>query len=92
MTLEEYRKEIERLFEEHPDHHLFGYLPGAGGKLAPRLLSEMGTDRSLFESAQALQCYVGTAPVGFESSHLRKAYVRWMCNKSFRHAVHLWVD
>ncbi len=46
----------------------------------------------MFESAQALQCYVGTAPVSFESGQVRKAYVRFMCNKSFRHAVHLWAD
>jgi transposase len=90
--LEDYRKEIRRLFNEHPDHDLFGSLPGAGEKLAPRLLSEMGSDRSLFESAQALQCYVGTAPVSYQSGQVRQVYVRYMCNKSFRHAVHLWAD
>ena len=90
--LEDYRKEIRRLFNEHPDHDLFGSLPGAGEKLAPRLLSELGSDRSLFESAQALQCYVGTAPVSFQSGQVRQVYVRFMCNKSFRHAVHLWAD
>jgi len=90
--LQDYRTEIQRLFNEHPDHELFGSLPGAGEKLAPRLLSEMGSDRSLFESAQALQCYVGTAPVSFQSGQTSQAYVRFMCNKSFRHAVHLWAD
>jgi transposase len=90
--LEIYRKEIERLFKEHPDHDLFGSLPGAGPKLGPRLLSEMGSDRSLFESAQALQCYVGTAPVSFQSGQIDKVYVRFMCNKHFRHTVHLWSD
>ena len=90
--LAQYRKEIERLFEEHPDHDLFGSLPGAGPKLGPRLLSELGSDRSLFESAQSLQCYVGTAPVTFQSGQIRKARVRWMCNKHFRHAIHLWAD
>ena len=90
--LQDYRREIQRLFNEHPDHDLFGSLPGAGEKLAPRLLSEMGSDRSLFESAQALQCYVGTAPVSFQSGQVNQVYVRYMCNKSFRHAVHLWVD
>jgi transposase len=90
--LEEYRKEIRRLFDQHPDHELFGSLPGAGEKLAPRLLSEMGSDRSLFDSAQALQCYVGTAPVSYQSGQVRLVYVRFMCNKSFRHAVHLWAD
>ena len=90
--LEEYRQEIRRLFNEHPDHDLFGSLPGAGEKLAPRLLSELGSDRSLFESAQALQCYVGTAPVSFQSGQVRQVYARYMCNKTFRHAVHLWAD
>lgn len=92
IQLEQYRKEIRRLFNEHPDHELFGSLPGAGEKLAPRLLSEMGSDRSVFDSAQSLQCHVGTAPVSFQSGQVRQAYVRFMCNKSFRHAVHLWAD
>ena len=43
--LSEYRKRIEELFESHPDHDLFGSLPGAGPKLAPRLLGEIGDDR-----------------------------------------------
>jgi hypothetical protein len=30
-----YRKRIEELFGRHPDHDLFGSLPGAGLKLAP---------------------------------------------------------
>jgi transposase len=92
VQLRDYRQEIERLFQEHPDHDLFGSLPGAKEKLAPRLLSELGSDRTLFQSAQALQCYVGTAPVSFESGQVRVAYVRFMCNKSFRHAVHLWAN
>jgi transposase len=90
--LQDYRKEIQRLFEEHPDHDLFGSLPGAGAKLAPRLLSEVGSDRSLFENAQALQCYVGTAPVSFQSGQVNQVHVRFMCNKSFRYTVHLWAD
>lgn len=90
--LEQYRKEIRRLFNEHPDHDLFGSLPGAGEKLAPRLLSELGSDRTLFQSAQALPCYVGTAPVSFESGQIRQVYARYMCNKSFRQAVHLWAN
>src|ERR1700720_4379171 len=88
--LEDYRKEIRRLFDEHPDHELFGSLPGAGDKLARRLLSEMGSDRTLFEDAQALQCYVGTAPVSFQSGQVHQVYARYMCHKAFRYAVHLW--
>jgi Transposase len=40
-----YRQRIEALFARHPDHDLFGSLPGAGPKIAPRLLSEIGDDR-----------------------------------------------
>ena len=40
QQLELYRVEIEKLFAQHPDHHLFGSLPGAGPKIAPRLLGE----------------------------------------------------
>ena len=40
-----YRQRIEELFARHPDHDLFGSLPGAGPKIAPRLLSEIGDDR-----------------------------------------------
>jgi len=43
--LDEYRRRIEELFTSHPDSGLFGSLPGAGPKLAPRLLSEVGSDR-----------------------------------------------
>ena len=47
--IDSYRAEIEKLFAQHPDHDLFGSLPGAGPKIAPRLLGEIGSDRSRFE-------------------------------------------
>jgi transposase len=52
--LEAYRQQIETLFAQHPDHDLFGSLPGAGPKIAPRLLSELGEDRHRLDSPQAL--------------------------------------
>jgi transposase len=90
--LEEYRKQIEKLFAQHPDHNLFGSLPGAGPKLAPRLLAEMGDDRDRFESAQALQGYAGTAPVSYQSGPVHRVQVRWHCNKILRHSVYLWAN
>lgn len=36
-----------------PDHDLFGSLLGAGSKLAPRRLSELGEARSYLDTAQA---------------------------------------
>jgi transposase len=90
--LEAYRAQIEALFAEHPDHGLFGSLPGAGAKLAPRLLSELGSDRSLLADAQALQCLAGTAPVSFASGQAKRVLLRRHCNKHLRAAVHLWAD
>jgi transposase len=90
--LNDYRAQIERLFAEHPDHDLFGSLPGAGPKLAPRLLSELGSDRSLLADAQALQCLAGTAPVSFQSGQANRVHLRRHCNKHLRATVHLWAD
>jgi transposase len=89
--LEQYRLAIAELFTQHPDHDLFGSLPGAGEKLAPRLLSEIGQDRTLFD-VQGLQCVAGTAPVSFQSGQVHRAKIRWHCDKHLRFAVHLWAD
>jgi transposase len=90
--LQTYREQIEKLFASHPDHDLFGSLPGAGPKLAPRLLSELGEDRTLFPDVQSLQCYAGTAPVSYESGQVHRVYLRRQCNKYLRCAIQLWAD
>ncbi len=61
--LDKFRDQIKKLFAKHPDHDLFGSLPGAGAKLAPRLLAELGAPRDRFASHEALQYHAGTAPV-----------------------------
>jgi transposase len=90
--LREYRQAIAKLFAEHPDHDLFGSLPGAGEKLAPRLLSELGDNRQAYDRPQSLQCVAGTAPISFQSGQLSRVKIRWHCNKHLRAAVHLWAD
>jgi transposase len=90
--LDAYRTEIEKLFAEHPDHNLFGSLPGAGPKIAPRLLGEIGSDRARYEDPTGLQCLAGTAPVSYQSGQIHKVYLRRHCNKPLRHAVHLWAN
>jgi hypothetical protein len=78
-----YRRRIEELFASHPDHDLFGFLPGAGPKLAPRLLAEIGDDRQPFGgNAQALQCLGGTAPVTKRSGKYRHVHQRWACENT----------
>ncbi|MEE8297528.1 MAG: IS110 family transposase [Hyphomicrobium sp.] len=90
--LDGYRARIEELFDQHPDHDLFGSLPGAAEKLAPRLLSEFGDDRDRFDGAQAAQCLAGTAPVTYQSGQMHKVVFRRACNKHFRAAMHLWAN
>ena len=55
--LKEYRRRIEALFASHPDSGMFGSLPGAGPKLAPRLLSEIGSDRALYDEPRACNAW-----------------------------------
>lgn len=90
--LEEYRRRIEALFASHPDSGMFGSLPGAGPKLAPRLLGEIGSDRALYGDAQALQCMAGTAPVSYQTGKISKVQLRRACNRSLRQAMHLFAD
>jgi transposase len=90
--LQQYRQAIEALFAEHPDHDVFGSLPGAGPKLAPRLLGEFGQDRDRFPDPQAIQCYSGTAPVTQESGKTRHVHMRRACSMLLRSTVHLWAN
>jgi len=92
IQLVAYRERIEEKFRKHPDHDLFGSLPGAGPKLAPRLLSEIGDNRDRFESAEGLQAYAGTAPVTFQSGQIERHLVRRACDPFLRCAVHHWAE
>jgi len=88
-SLHQYRDRIETLFAQHPDAALFSSLPGAGKKLAPRLASMFGTERSRFDSAQILQQLSGVAPVSRTSGNMKQVVFRWRCNKTFRNTLHL---
>jgi transposase len=90
--LDSYREAIEKLFAEHPDHDLFGSLPGVGEKLGPRLLGSIGTDRERYPDVEGLQCVAGSAPVSFASGQMRRVKIRWHCDRFLRHTVHLWAD
>lgn len=92
LQLELYREQIEALFKQHPDHHLFGSLPGAKDFLAPRLLAAVGVNPERYGNHQVLQCRAGTAPVSYQSGKLNKVRIRWACDKFLRHTVHLWAD
>ena len=82
------RTRIEQLFGDHPDAAVFRSLPGAGRKLAPRLLSHFGTQRARFESARPLQALSGTAPVTKQSGKHKTVCFRYACQKDFRNAMY----
>jgi transposase len=82
-----YDQEIERLFLTSEDHDLFRALPGAGARLAPRLLAEIGDDRHRYQSAASLQALAGTSPVLFQSGMYAKAHRRLGCIKPLRNVM-----
>ncbi len=84
----QYDKEIATLVLTHEDHELFASLPRAGKRLAPRLLAEIGDDRTRYRDASSLQALGGTAPVLFQSGMYSKAHRRMACIKPLRNALH----
>lgn len=85
------RKTIDALFATHPDAPLFRSLPGAGQKLAPRLLAHLGADRNRWPNAEALQVLGGTVPVTRKSGKLKgQKLFRWACQKRFRNTLRDW--
>lgn len=91
VVLEEiasYDKAIRPLFLTHPDQEIWRSLPGAGKRLAPRMLAEWGDDRSRYADGSSVQMLAGTAPVPFESGKYAKAHKRVACVKPLRNALH----
>jgi len=87
-TIAAYDKEIARLFLTHPDAAMFANLPGAGKRIAPRLLAEWGDDRTRYQDASSVQALAGSSPVAFQSGKFAKAHRRYACNKPLRNALH----
>jgi transposase len=83
-----YDKEISTLFLTHNDQQIWRSLPGAGKRLAPRLLAEWGDDRTRYADASSVQALAGTAPVPFQSGNYAKAHKRFACLKPLRNHLH----
>jgi transposase len=90
--IDEYRRRIGQAFAAHPDHDIFGSLPGAKQILAPRLLAELGSVREEYPDPDALMCMAGVSPVSYQSGQINKCRVRRACNKVLRATVHLWAN
>jgi transposase len=73
-----------------PDFHLFAELPGAGPVFAPRLMAAFGEQRDRFDSAAAIQKYVGVAPVTERSGNKHWVHWRWACPTFLRQTFVEW--
>jgi transposase len=62
-ALKKYDSRIAQLFARHADAFIWESFPGAGPTLAPRLCCALGSERSRYQSAAAIQQYSGVAPV-----------------------------
>jgi len=82
-----YDAEIQRLFLTHADSAIFTSLPGAGTRLAPRLLAEWGDDRTRYADGGSVQALAGTAPVPYESGQYARLHMRYACVKPLRNAM-----
>lgn len=81
-------REVQSLFEQHPDQSIFSSLPGAGDLLAPKLLAMFGEDRERFPTPQDIRSLAGTCPVTQQSGKSRRISFRRACNHDHRHTVH----
>ena len=86
--IKNYDQAIRPLFLSHADQQIWASLPGAGKRLAPRLLAEWGEERARFADANSVQTLAGTAPVPSQSGNYAKAYKRFACVKPLRNALY----
>jgi len=84
----EYDKAIADLFLTHADSSIFESLPGAGKRLAPRLLAEWGDDRTRYSETRSVQALAGTCPVPWKSGEYATVHMRFACLKPLRNALY----
>jgi len=81
---------VAKRCDRRPDFHLFAELPGAGPVFAPRLMAAFGEQRDRFDSAAAVQKYVGVAPVTERSGNKHWVHWRWACPTFLRQTFVEW--
>ena len=83
-------RQIAETYRCHPDRAIVASFPGAGPALEPRLIAAVGTQRERFDSANAMACFTGIAPVQSSSGNSRWIHWRWACPKFIRQTFHEW--
>lgn len=91
-SIRKFDKQIHDTFYSLPDAKLFDCLPGAGPKLAPRLLAAFGEQRERYSSARGIQQHAGIAPVTERSGKKEWVHWRWTCSKFLRQTFIEWAN
>jgi transposase len=88
VSVHEYDRCIAGLFAEHEDAGIFGSFPGAGERIAPRLLVAFGDDRSRFAEALEVAQWSGIAPVLKRSGNTTIVQARRACPTFVKQTFH----
>jgi transposase len=83
-------KEVNRIFQQHPEADWWSRFPGVGALTGPRLLAYIGDNRERFPSYQVLQATAGTVPITQQSGQRSKVLFRNECSKPLRKTVTDW--
>jgi transposase len=89
-NIDRYNVTIAKAFKQHPDGPIFASLPGAGPTFAPRLLAAFGSDRERYAKVEALQQYLGIAPVLERSGKSKWVHWRLACPTFLRQSIVEW--
>jgi transposase len=82
--------DLQRLYDQHPNHAVFASLPKAGEVIGPALLAFFGDDRQRFPDPGSVQSLAGTAPVTERSGKHRFVHYRFACDKDWRYICQEW--
>ena len=81
---------IRQAYKKQSDANIFDSFPGAGPKLAPRLLVAFGTNRERYDKAEQLQMYASISPVIERSGQKSWTHWRYSCPKFLRQTFVEW--
>lgn len=78
------RREMHRLFRQHPNYNWIKSLPGVGDLNGARLLARLGDNRDPFEDVDMLRATAGTVPITRSSGKRRSVHFRQACSRPLR--------
>ncbi len=82
--------ELQKLYQQHPNHDFFASLPKAGELIGPGLLAFFGDDPQRFPDPASAQAMSGTAPVTHRSGKFHSVHFRFACDKDWRYLCQEW--